>query len=72
MITSNDKQEIIGTIDMLNGQQVEQVLQYIKALLSPDKTAEHQHSFKKQAMLEIREALSREPVETASKLEQFL
>jgi len=59
MTTTNQKHQILESLDALDQTQTDQVLAYIKSLLYPIKDESNYEHFKKEALKEIRQALSK-------------
>jgi hypothetical protein len=59
MTNGNQKHQILESLDALDQTQTDKVLDYIKGLLSPSKDEPNYQSFKREALKEIRQALSK-------------
>ena len=57
MTTTNQKHQILESLDSLDQTQTEKVLDYIKGLLHVSKDDLRYHRMKREAMKEIRQAL---------------
>jgi hypothetical protein len=59
MTQINQKHQILESLDSLDQTQTNKVLDYIKSLLYPVKDEMNYQNFKKEALKEIRQALSK-------------
>jgi hypothetical protein len=59
MTTKNQANQILQSLESLDQAQAEKVLNYIKGLKHPDKDANYQKRVKHEAMMQIRQALSK-------------
>jgi len=59
MTKLNQKHQILESLDALDQTQTDKVLDYIKAMLTPRKDEAGYESFKKEALREIRQALTK-------------
>ena len=60
MTTTNQRNQIMETLNVLDQEQAEKVLTYINGILYGDKEKATYQKFKREAMKDIRKALTRE------------
>jgi hypothetical protein len=60
MTTTNQRNQILETLSVLDQEQAEKVLTYMKGILYGDTDKAVYQKFKREAMREIRQALTRE------------
>lgn len=60
MTSSNQRNQILETLEVLDSEQAERVLHYMKGILYADPTKPVYKRFKRDAMREIRQALTKD------------
>ena len=59
MTNINQKHQILESLNSLDQAQAEKVLEYIQGLMTPPREGSRYHKLKREAMKEIRQALSK-------------
>lgn len=60
MITTNQRNQILETLNVLDQEQTEKVLAYMKGILYGETSKDVYKRFKREAMRDIRQALTKE------------